>query len=374
MTSTATRPTTRTRLDSLTGVRAIAAAVVLLHHLAPVWSGRPALAPLNAVARQGAAGVCLFFVLSGFVLTWSHRPGQSVSDFYRRRVARIVPAYWVALVLVTPVLLLENRRGGQNSWAGDLFSATLLQSWIPNWRWYQAGNSVGWSLSTELFFYACFPFIIPLIVRASLRHRQLMMLASTAVAIAIPLAAHPDAWHVSHQSGVAYWLVYTCPVTRLPEFICGALAGSLLAAGVRLRLPVAWAGVIALVGYLAAGQVPAYLGFVAVPIVPVLLLVFCAAEADLTARPSFLRAPVLVLLGVWSYAFYLMHQMVIRSAFLLIHSYGITFPLRGVVALAAVGTAVVCAYLLYTFVEHPAERLLMRRSRPTVERTATQLS
>src|SRR5262245_62142748 len=74
------------RVESLTGLRWWAAFFVFCHHmtnLAPL--------PIYDFLKYGTSGVTFFFVLSGFVLTWSARPGTKIRTFYRRRFARIFP-------------------------------------------------------------------------------------------------------------------------------------------------------------------------------------------------------------------------------------------------------------------------------------------
>lgn len=85
----------RGRLDSLTGLRALAAAVVFLDHVPPLLSGHLAGAESH-IGVQGAIGVTFFFALSGLVLQWSARDRDTVRAFYRRRAARVYPAYAVA--------------------------------------------------------------------------------------------------------------------------------------------------------------------------------------------------------------------------------------------------------------------------------------
>ena len=88
------------RLDSLTGLRWWAAFAVFCYHMmsfAPVPG-------LGAVARFGNHGVAFFFLLSGFVLTWSAGiSGTAVANFYWRRLARIYPAHVLALLVAIPV-------------------------------------------------------------------------------------------------------------------------------------------------------------------------------------------------------------------------------------------------------------------------------
>ena len=119
---------------------------------------------LEFLFGQGRSGVTFFFILSGFVLAWSSRVDDRPLNFYRRRFARIYPAYLVALlfaavlwVLRDPVALLRG-----------LLTPFLLQAWAPDSSSYFAINVPAWSFSVEAFFYLAFPlvmkFICPLTV------------------------------------------------------------------------------------------------------------------------------------------------------------------------------------------------------------------
>lgn len=88
------------RLDALTGLRWWAAFWVFGYHLLN-YTGMPLL--IAAPLEIGSIGVTFFFVLSGFVLTWSMTGEVSASTFYTRRFARIWPSHIVALLLAIPV-------------------------------------------------------------------------------------------------------------------------------------------------------------------------------------------------------------------------------------------------------------------------------
>src|SRR5512133_3297128 len=85
----------RSRLDSLTGLRFLAALLVFAYH-----AGSVGTLTGNGITAPGRSGVSFFFILSGFLLTWTARPDDTRRAFYQRRVARIVPSYLVALALV----------------------------------------------------------------------------------------------------------------------------------------------------------------------------------------------------------------------------------------------------------------------------------
>ncbi|MFD9766832.1 acyltransferase family protein [[Kitasatospora] papulosa] len=102
------------RLRALDGLRILAALMVCLYHyagkngpVAEAWGQSPGLKfpTLSSFATYGSLGVQLFFVISGFVIcmsSWGRGPG----DFFRSRVARLYPAYWAAIVVVTAAAVL----------------------------------------------------------------------------------------------------------------------------------------------------------------------------------------------------------------------------------------------------------------------------
>lgn len=151
--------TTRIRLDSLTGVRAFAALMVFGYHAIHYLPGGEL-----AFFGAGMTGVSLFYILSGFVLAWVYRPSDNPGLFYRRRFARIYPAYIVAVLIAIAVAVAT--RGFSTV---DLAAFTLLQSWWPNPAVYYAASPVFWSLSCEAFFYLVFPLVSGHFARASAR-------------------------------------------------------------------------------------------------------------------------------------------------------------------------------------------------------------
>lgn len=69
------------RLDSLTGLRFLAALAVFFYHTVTLCPPGIPKSVLSVVAAQGLVGVSFFFILSGFVLSWSHRPDDSPRAF-----------------------------------------------------------------------------------------------------------------------------------------------------------------------------------------------------------------------------------------------------------------------------------------------------
>ena len=305
--------------------------------------------------RQGATGVSFFFVLSGFVLAWSARPGDSAGAFYRRRFARIYPSYIVMLLLTQ--LTLSARHGLDP--LSLISNAGLVQSWIPRSSVYFASDMGAWSLGCEAFFYLLFPVLLPALMSLGARRRWQVAAAAAGAELAIALATHSP----QQAGGVGLWLVYVLPVTRLGEFTIGIVLALAMRAG--WRPPVGTRSALALAGaaYLTAGFVPVYLMWVAVTLVPFCLLVSAAAAWDLDGRPTLLRHRALIRAGDWSYAFYLVHISVVGVVHHVAGAYRGPLPALGLTAVSLMLSAAAAGFL-YTLVERPAERRLRCPSRP----------
>src|SRR6185312_1373018 len=101
-------------------------------HFAVIFSGgSPSLLRQVHLYNQGAVGVSFFFMLSGFVLTWSHQPGDRPLRFMRRRAARILPLHVVTTGLAVVVVFAVNAPWPGNTQA--LRSLFLLPTWVPYW-------------------------------------------------------------------------------------------------------------------------------------------------------------------------------------------------------------------------------------------------
>jgi peptidoglycan/LPS O-acetylase OafA/YrhL len=219
----------RRRLPNLTGARYFAALAVLIMHLGsfldlPVW-----IAPL---IHSGGLGVVFFFVLSGHVLAWNYQNKMSKSgrllairDYAVRRFARIYPLYFLVLLIYLVIApWKEQPRELPFLAVSWLAHATAIQAWLTSPDMQQYWNAPGWSISSECFFYACFPFL--LLARQRLSSRR-ALLATTVYALVVPLlmfylASH---WLFPGEDLVgAAWLLRLPPVGLIP-FIVGIFSG-----------------------------------------------------------------------------------------------------------------------------------------------------
>ena len=146
-------------LSSLQGLRALAALAVFMFHLVPYVEVAGAGLFPEQVYRWGYAGVDIFFVLSGFVLTLSAASGrghQVAIKFYTLRIWRIYSGYWPFLILMYLAnLFFGFERAADDSILGSIFLIDI--------RLEKLVLAVSWTLTYELYFYAlfCLLFLIP---------------------------------------------------------------------------------------------------------------------------------------------------------------------------------------------------------------------
>lgn len=349
------------RLPSLTGLRFAAAFLVFgfhlqVAHLFPAGSRGDTL--LGKTFGHGAIGVSFFFILSGFVLTWSARPGERARRTWRKRAAKIYPNH-----LVTALAALVAVAGGAASAAGGASlgvvvpNVLLVQSWSSDPDVYYGLNTVSWSLSCEAFFYLLFPWLLRGLTR--LGERALWPLAAglTVLTCCLPLVT------LSWSEPTAYWFLYVLPATRITEFCLGMVLARIVATGQWIRLPVWAAGLLLVAGYVAVGYVPVRFGYVAVTVLPLALLIPALATADVAGRRTLWSTRRAVWLGEVSFAFYMVHQLVIRFADKAMHVPATGDPGWGAAKVIAVELGMLAgslcaAALLWRIVERPLHDLL----------------
>jgi len=221
------------RVASLTGIRAVAALLVVLTHAA-YTTGKYPQGYVGLVYSRMEIGVPIFFVLSGFLLflPWvsaaaAGEPPPSVRRYAWHRVRRIMPAYVVTVVAA--YLVYHFRTAGPNpghTWEGLFRNLTLTQIYTDNYLYsfLHQGLTQMWSLAVEVAFYVALPVLayLLLVVLCRRRWRPGLLLAGLAV-----LAAVSPAW---------MWLVHNTTFLPdgaklwLPGYLAWFVGGMVLAA------------------------------------------------------------------------------------------------------------------------------------------------
>ncbi|MFJ5861939.1 acyltransferase family protein [Pseudarthrobacter sp. NPDC092439] len=347
------------RLDSLTSLRFFAAAAVALMHASGLYD--------VPILNLGFIGVSFFFVLSGFVLTWAGAAHDGPGTFLRNRIAKLFPLSAATLAVAALIPVARNSSG-----ASFLHSLLLLQAWWPSSA--PSFNPVAWSLSAEAFFYLLLP---PLLAR--MRRFNSRELLGTIVFLSLLQPAVGTAFQFILGTEINAWaaqfFTYNFPPYRLPEFVIGVALALLLKSGYvpahRIQLLVAGLATAGLMLTVLAANVYVGLWWVCQSLMlpAIVALIWSAARRELSGTSRLLTSPPLVRLGELSFAFYMVHYLVLGTVGLLVGrgAQGLPWPL----ALPALICAAGITWLAHRYIEKPCERALRdnppRLAEPTAE-------
>lgn len=329
------------------GLRALAIAPVVLHHAAP------------ALLPGGFAGVDVFFVISGYLITGiiagELAAGRfSLRGFWERRLRRIVPAL-AAMLLATMVAgwaILTPEHFAQ--FARALLSASLFASNLHFARgtgYFDSDTGAlpllhTWTLGVEEQFYLLFPLMMLAAWRWNRRAVLPLVVITGLMSLALAL------WLAPRAPLLAFYLL----PTRMWELMLGA-ACALLPRTPRPDGRLAAAGIaLILTGFaLIAPDTPAPGPLFLLPTIgTALVLLFASGQ---TRAGRWLAVPPLVWLGLISFGLYLWHQPLLALV-----QYVHFGPLPAGLVLSAIAASVVLAWLSWRFIEQPVRlrRLLAR--------------
>lgn len=299
----------KTKLSALTSLRFFAALMVFFSHLSfLVQSDSPVVARFfNEVMYEGYIGVTFFFVLSGFILSYAHHGRCSGYRAYMlSRLARIYPLHALTLLFAIPLFLVirEFPTDLGKYFSALAYNATLTQALNSSSSYYFSFNAPSWSLSVELFFYALFPLV------TGLRTKVVLVIAFSIITLKVALVefVKPSSVH---------YLFYICPPLRLADFLIGML---LFRFYLVMPTPHARSATLLQCGSLMLLAAFLYFGryvsqahrFDVYYVVPMALVIFAFAfQSGALARA--ISGRLLMLWGEASFAFYLVHQLIITA-------------------------------------------------------------
>ncbi|MET7898766.1 acyltransferase family protein [Streptomyces mirabilis] len=360
------------RLPSLTGLRFPAALAVFAHHaflpippLRLLSDDRTEYRLADWTSQAGGLGVSFFFVLSGFVLTWSARRGDTTTGFWRRRFVKIYPNYVVAWALA--MVLFASSYTSTHVSLANLF---MVQVWVPSYFTNFSVDSPSWSLAVEAVFYLSFPLLLSVFRRIDARHLKYWITGAIAAVWATPALAYalfPKTPRVPSGQDLSvsqYWFSYVLPPVRMVDFALGILVALAVKHGRWRNIGMFWSSLLLVGGYVLTFHVPYLYGQRAAMILPIALLIAAAATADIEGRFTLFRNRTMVWLGEISFAFYLLHYTALSTLRKALGTHQMYSTATGVAML--VGTAAVTVLLswaLYALVEAPLVRRFSRSRR-----------
>jgi exopolysaccharide production protein ExoZ len=322
-------------------LRVMAAVLVLITHSGFYVSER--LAPSFTYWRTGAAGVDLFFVISGFVMVYSSmtlvgdRRGWLI--FSRRRVNRIVPMYWLATTVKLVLMILA---GGFVLHARfGLLTTVMSYLFIPTRN--SDGNlfpllGVGWTLNFEMFFYMLFA--VALFLRVSV----FRFVGAVLFLLAIGAVFRRDDW-----PAVSFYLN---PIVL--DFFFGMLIAKACLRGEYLPRGAAVLSILA--GLLLLLVFPVTIWHTSLGGLAAAMVIggVVGLEAWLTWIPGWLTY-----LADASYVIYLFHPLVAPAAPALLFKLNMPYPLLSIAL--SICSALLAGCLIHKLIEKPVTLWLKRR-------------
>ena len=201
------------------GLRGLLALYIMLFHTMAYSAGWN---------LHGSALMPIFFLLAGYSLAivyGKQRSSFDVKHYYRNRFARIAPVYYVAMLIALPLAVFGH------GWVppsdiGWVFATNLfaVQMWTSLPPLSFAGPA--WTISTLAFFYLVFPWLLRWhqnqTDRSLNRWITILAVVQAVVFFGLGLAIEPvdRSW--------AFWASHAWPLSRLPVFDMGLVAGLLM--------------------------------------------------------------------------------------------------------------------------------------------------
>jgi peptidoglycan/LPS O-acetylase OafA/YrhL len=352
------------KLNNIQILRAFAATAVVVFHTG---------FRLPFLRSFGSFGVDVFFVISGYIMARILDPDNRSSDFFfRRRLLRIVPPYWVfTLVIFLAAMLVPQLMGSTRATIPDLIKSLLFIPFTKGSGLIQPLLFVGWSLNYEMFFYLALSIGLLLYTRLAPASRTSTPGASArinpawfgaVIVIAVMIGCAPFGAESTAATFYSRDIVLEFVLGVLSYEICSRITADSIR---RLRLPalvLCFAGAILLIALQAYLPIWIVAGYPRTVTLGVTSFILITAASLLSQGGWDLNVAWLVLIGDASYILYLIHpycEYSIDRIFARHHPWLHSNTASGVIV--GVSISIVLSLLVHLYAERPTVRFLNRR-------------
>jgi peptidoglycan/LPS O-acetylase OafA/YrhL len=324
-------------LTGLTALRLFAALFVLLFHSRYFAEGGWLEIPIHALCLSGGLGVDIFFVLSGFVISYVYAGNFNFGSYLLHRAARIYPVYLFTTIAALIVISILGRPAYAEFANFDvLMNLLMIQSWYGSWQ--ISVNFVSWTVSAEWAVYLMFPAVIWLIRALPLNW----------IAIMLPVCAY------ALFGGLA-WAGLPEPINKCLFLFCsGAMLFRYWSTFGELS---SWIGLAAALSALAIISFEAWFAYLGHPLDQHYLSVLAVPIVawGINWKPD---NPVLLVGGRASYSIYLVHGVVYVAVRRCVEM-GVLNRVWGLPLFLLLSIGIALA--TYLWIEQPARRWIVNR-------------
>jgi len=355
------------QIETHAALRGIAAILVVGYHLQFLHRGAEGLSILAPMFARSYLLVDLFFILSGFILSYVNRADSpaaigalSYRGFIARRLIRLYPLLLFSIICLIILRIAATMAASMIDrpafYTWDTESVSILASqlaMVNAWTLLPTGwNTPTWSISAELFAYLLFPGLALLLAR---RPRVTLVVLTIAAALFYSV--------VGSTGGSLDIVSFPAPFRCLAGFCLGMAIYALR--DTIARLPVVLLSALQIIALIASVTI-LFLPVNDVLIIPAFVVLVATTWTDRGVLARVLRVRPLLYLGDISYSVYLMHIPVLDTLGLVwwqtVGKIGLTGFAGGLVWVAtSYAATILVSHLTFTLLEVPARRRLTRR-------------
>lgn len=345
---------------NLDALRAFAAIGVIFAHFFSIIRV-PDFVWFAKVSALGNTGVSLFFVLSGFVITRILLQPQVKNDyfksFYMRRVLRIFPLYYFALIVYYVIQYGVGITSDIPPFDEQIFYYTYLQNFATTFNWAAEGPGHFWSLAVEEHFYLFWPALVYVAMKGRL---QILLLMCLGLIVGVHVLRY-----IMLTKG---YEINVFTFTRLDQLVMGGVIAIAEVRGFiqKKNFPY-FVGILllGLIGVVILESIPFVLAkelfkHTAFGIFYAGIIVCCSVIDDSNPISKFLQIQPLQFLGKISYGIYVWHVLSIR---LVDHYFSLPVSITFVLVLFL---TFILSWLSYKLLEQPFLKLKTRFKYTTI--------